>query len=85
MTTDNIKPLRASEKEVLQYLMSLLRELTQIAEAGRLPIVGYFIGMAYMEAADILRGQRPTNPNATPQEARMTDARQQHLTSAGRT
>lgn len=54
--------LRASEREALDYLMSMIRELRQIAEASRFPTIAYFLDMAYLETADVIRGVRPARP-----------------------
>ena len=37
----------------------MLRELREIAEAERCDMLVYLIEMAYVEASDIIRGERP--------------------------
>jgi hypothetical protein len=37
----------------------MTNELVQMAEAGRFPMISYLLGMAYAEAFDVLRGERP--------------------------
>jgi hypothetical protein len=53
------QPLRQSEKDCLQYIASMTNELLQLSEASRFPMVAYFLGMAYAEVFDVLRGGRP--------------------------
>ncbi|MBX3531025.1 MAG: hypothetical protein KF849_10480 [Rhizobiaceae bacterium] len=43
----------------LDYLQSMLREMREIAEAERYDMLAYLIEMAYVEASDIIRGERP--------------------------
>lgn len=43
----------------LDYLQQMLRELREMAEAERCDMLVYLIEMAYLEASDIIRGQRP--------------------------
>jgi hypothetical protein len=43
----------------LDYLQSMLREMREIAEAERYDMLSYLIEMAYVEASDIIRGERP--------------------------
>ena len=43
----------------LDYVQSMLRELREIAEAERCDMLVYLIEMAYVEASDIIRGERP--------------------------
>ncbi|MEO9612506.1 MAG: hypothetical protein ABJG86_10160 [Nitratireductor sp.] len=50
---------RLSRHQRLVYLQEHLRELRQIAQADGLPLIGYFVEMAYIEACDTVRRQRP--------------------------
>jgi hypothetical protein len=43
----------------LDYLQAMLREMREIAEAERHDMLAYLIEMAYVEASDIIRGERP--------------------------
>ena len=45
--------------ESLEYLRSMLGQLREMAEAERAVMLAYLIEMAYLEASDILRGERP--------------------------
>ena len=45
--------------ETLDYLQSMLGQLRTLAEAERLDMLAYLIEMAYLEASDIIRGERP--------------------------
>lgn len=46
--------------DTLDYLQSMLGQLRQMAEAERLDMLAYLIEMAYIEASDIIRGERPS-------------------------
>ena len=46
--------------DTLDYLQQMLGELRTMAEAGRYDMLAYLIEMAYFEASDIIRGQRPS-------------------------
>lgn len=56
--------------ETLDYLQSMLGQLRAMAEAERCDMLTYLIEMAYLEASDIIRGERPANTH----QARRTDA-----------
>jgi hypothetical protein len=59
--------LRDMERSTLEYLQSSTREMAQMAQAGRFPVVAYFLEMAHLEISDIIRGTvypRPTNNEA---------------------
>jgi len=45
--------------ESLDYLRSMLGQLRDIAQGERADMLAYLIEMAYVEASDILRGERP--------------------------
>lgn len=45
--------------ESLDYMQSLLGQLRDMAAAERLDMLTYLIEMAYIEASDIIRGDRP--------------------------
>ena len=45
--------------ETLDYMQSMLGQLRTMAEAERCDMLAYLIEMAYVEASDILRGERP--------------------------
>ena len=46
--------------DTLDYLQSMLGQLRTMAEAERCDMLAYLIGMAYIEASDIIRGERPS-------------------------
>ena len=48
-----------NRRETLDYARSMLGELRTLAEAERCDMLAYLIEMAYVEASDILRGERP--------------------------
>jgi len=43
----------------LRYIQAMLGELRTMAEAERCDLLTYMIEMAYIEASDIVRGERP--------------------------
>lgn len=50
---------RGNRHQRLVYLQEHLRELRQLAEGDGLPLIGYFVEMAYIEACDTVRKERP--------------------------
>lgn len=56
--------------DTLDYLQSMLREMRGIAQAERYDMLAYLIEMAYVEASDIIRGERPARLNPKPQAPR---------------
>ncbi|MCB1430357.1 MAG: hypothetical protein KDJ66_14735 [Nitratireductor sp.] len=50
---------RRSKTERISYIQSMLGEMRTLADAERCDMLTYLIEMAYVEASDILRGQRP--------------------------
>lgn len=46
--------------ERIRYIQSMLGEMRIMAEAERCDMLTYMIEMAYIEASDIVRGQRPS-------------------------
>ena len=53
------QPLRR-RTETLDYLQSMLGQLRTMADAERYDMLAYLIEMAYIEASDIIRGERPS-------------------------
>jgi len=51
--------IRKMRMERLRYIQSMLGEMRTMAEAERYDMLTYLIEMAYVEASDIARGQRP--------------------------
>jgi hypothetical protein len=45
--------------ETLDYMQSMLGQMRTMAEAERCDMLAYLIEMAYVEASDIIRGERP--------------------------
>ena len=45
--------------DTLDYMQSMLGQLRTMAEAERCDMLAYLIEMAYVEASDIIRGERP--------------------------
>jgi hypothetical protein len=46
--------------DALNYIQSMLGQLRNMAEAERCDMLAYLIEMAYLEASDIVRGERPS-------------------------
>jgi hypothetical protein len=46
--------------ETLDYMQSMLGQLRLMAQAERCDMLAYLIEMAYVEASDIIRGERPS-------------------------
>ena len=46
--------------ETLDYVQSMLGQLRNMAETERCDMLAYLIEMAYVEASDIARGERPS-------------------------
>jgi hypothetical protein len=44
--------------ETLDYMQSMLAQLRSMAEAERCDMLAYLIEMAYLEASDLLNGER---------------------------
>jgi hypothetical protein len=45
--------------EALDYIQAMLGQLRTMAHGERCDMLGYLIEMAYFEASDIIRGERP--------------------------
>ncbi len=46
--------------ETLDFIQSMLGQLRDMAQGERCDMLSYLIEMAYLEASDILRGERPS-------------------------
>ena len=46
--------------DTIDYIQSMLGQLRNMAQAERYDVLAYLIEMAYVEAGDILVGQRPS-------------------------
>lgn len=53
------QPVR-KRTDTLDYMQSMLGQLRNMAEAERCDMLAYLIEMAYVEASDIIRGERPS-------------------------
>ena len=51
--------LNRRRTDTLDYLQSMLGQMRTMAEAERCDMLAYLIEMAYIEASDIIRGERP--------------------------
>lgn len=57
----NAKQLASQRRaESLEFMQSMLGQLRTMAQAERCDALAYFIEMAYIEASDIIRGDRPS-------------------------
>ena len=47
--------------ESLDYIQSMLGQLRLMAEVEHCDMLAYLIEMAYLEASDVIRGERPSH------------------------
>ncbi|TKT76828.1 hypothetical protein [Aquamicrobium sp. LC103] len=52
--------LNRRRTDTLDYIQSMLGQLRTMAEAERCDMLAYLIEMSYVEASDIIRGDRPS-------------------------
>ena len=66
--------------ETLDFMQSMLGQLRTMAEAERCDMLAYLIEMAYVEASDIIRGDRPARVQQSFRKAerRLTHTRRYH-------
>lgn len=58
----NVKSAASARRaETLEFLQSMLGQLRTMAQAERCDALAYFIEMAYIEASDVIRGDRPSD------------------------
>lgn len=55
-----LKNAKQRRTENLDYVQSMLGQLRTMAEAERCDMLAFLIEMAYVEASDIIRGDRPS-------------------------
>jgi hypothetical protein len=48
-----------SRNDTLDYLHAMLGQMRAMADAEQFDVLAYLIEMAYIEASDIIRGERP--------------------------
>ena len=53
------QPYTRRRTETLDYIQAMLGQLRTMADAERCDMLSYLIEMAYVEASDIIRGERP--------------------------
>lgn len=58
------------QREVIEYLGSMIGQLAIMAKAERAQYLGYLLDMAYTEAWDILRGDRLADAGSPGQQGR---------------
>lgn len=51
--------LNQTRIETIDYIQAMLGQLRKMADAENSDVLAYLIEMAYIEAGDILRGERP--------------------------
>jgi hypothetical protein len=61
--------------ETLDYMQSMLGQLRTMAEAERYDMLAYLIEMAYVEAGDIARGDRPARIGIGQSDRQTNDAK----------
>lgn len=54
------KDIKSRRTETLDYMQSMLGQLRTMAEAERYDMLAFLVEMAYVEASDIIRGERPS-------------------------
>lgn len=59
MANTPVTPAIQRRTDALDYMQSMLGQLRTMAESERCDMLAYLIEMAYIEASDIIRGQRP--------------------------
>ena len=52
-------PMSQRRTDTLDYIQAMLGQLRTMSEAERCDMLAYLIEMAYVEASDIIRGERP--------------------------
>ena len=60
---------RQTRLDRIRYIQAMLGELRTMAEAERCDLLTYMIEMAYIEASDIVRGQRPLRVNESKRDS----------------
>lgn len=60
---------RQAKLERIRYIQAMLGELRTMAESERCDMLTYMIEMAYIEASDIMRGQRPLRVSSEERKA----------------
>lgn len=55
-----MKNVGTRRTETLDYIQAMLGQLRTMAEAERCDMLAFLIEMAYVEASDIVRGERPS-------------------------
>ncbi|MBE7186009.1 MAG: hypothetical protein INR68_16550 [Methylobacterium mesophilicum] len=58
------RPFPQRRTESLDYVQAMLGQLRTMAKAERCDMLAYLIEMAYVEASDIIRGERPSSFDA---------------------
>ena len=59
-----VQPSSKRRTDTLDYLQVMLGQLRTMAQAERCDMLAYLIEMAYLEAGDIIRGERPFSSQA---------------------
>lgn len=54
------KNAKSRRTETLDYMQAMLGQLRTMAEAERYDMLAFLVEMAYVEASDIIRGERPS-------------------------
>lgn len=52
-------PLSSAQRQTLEYLQSLTREMSMLAKGNRAYRIGYLLDMAYIDINEVLRGEQP--------------------------
>ena len=54
-----LQKIKANRKERLEFTQTMLRELHEVVLSERCSMLAHLIEMAYLEASDIVRDERP--------------------------
>lgn len=53
------RQLTVQQRETLEYMRSMIGQLSAMAAGEKAHIISYMLGMAYIETSEVLRGMRP--------------------------
>lgn len=59
------RPFPRRRTEQLDYIQAMLGQLRTMAKAERCDMLAYLIELSYVEASDIIRGERPSTLAST--------------------
>jgi hypothetical protein len=76
--TGRIYPrLSKARLETAEYIREMTRQMADMAGGNRMPVVQFFLEMAYLEVHDAIRGARPQNGKTIQAELDAESTKQQ--------